>query len=255
MSLTDSARILELTDEQAPTTAAALALIESTFDRRDRQPIEELRSEVAERRQRLTTAEAFHLFAALDPEDGVLATVAGMYLDGVNAGFVTYLAVRDDLRRLGVGRKLRVRLVERFRTDARVAGFDDLAWVLGEVRLSSPWLKRLVRKRGAVPFDITYYHPGVRPPARPVHALYRQPVSDDREILPVHVVRRLLYAIYRRGYRVRYPLLHTGFQVMMEELESRDMIGVHPRFRGTVEGEAGSGDSGNGWEAVERPPE
>lgn len=234
MSGPDPVRIVELTDELSPTTEAALRLIETTFERPDRQPVDELRSEVSERRQRLTTAEAFHLFAALDDADNVLAAATGIYLDGVNAGFVTYLAVREDMRRHGMGRRLRVRLVERFRTDARVAGFDDLAWVLGEVRLSSPWLKRLVRRRGAVPFDITYYHPGVRPPARPLHALYRQPVIDDRTVLPVHLVRRLLYAIYRRGYRVRYPLLHTGFQAMMEELDTRSGIGIHPRFAGLL---------------------
>jgi GNAT superfamily N-acetyltransferase len=236
LSLNGSNRIIELTDEDAPTTAQAFDLIETTFERPDRQPMEELRSEVAERRQRLTTAEAFHLFVALDAHDSVLAAITGIYLDGVNAGFVTYLAVRQDMRRHGIGRRLRVRLVERFRTDARVAGFDDLAWVVGEVRTSSPWLKRLVRNRGAVPFDLTYYHPGVRPPARPLHALYRQPVLDHREVLPVQLVRRLLYAIYRRGYRVRYPLLHTGFQVMMEELDTRREVGMHPDFAGLVAG-------------------
>jgi hypothetical protein len=61
-------------------------------------------------------------------------------------------------------------------------------------------------------------------------------VLDHREILPVHLVRRLLYAIYRRGYRVRYPLLHTGFQVMMEELDTRNEVGMHPDFAGLAAG-------------------
>ncbi len=116
-----SPRLIELTDERVLATDEALALIEGTFDRRDRQPIEELRSEVAEKRLRLTTAEEFHLFAAVGADDAVLAAVTGTYLDGVNAGFVTYLAVRQDMRRHGIGRKLRSRLVERFRVDARLS--------------------------------------------------------------------------------------------------------------------------------------
>jgi len=223
-------RIVELVDEQEVGATAALDLIENTFERRDRQPVEELRSEIAERRLRLTTAQEFHLLAALDDESGVIAAVTGVYLDGINAGFVTYLAVRDDRRRHGIGRRLRAGLVERFRVDARLAGFDELAWVLGEVRLSSPWLKRLVRKRSVVPFDITYYHPGVRPPDRPLHALYRQPVGDSGEVVSADLVRRLLYAIYRRAYRVRYPLLHPGFLAMMDQLEGIERVGMHPRF-------------------------
>jgi ribosomal protein S18 acetylase RimI-like enzyme len=230
LSKTEPVNIVELADEQAPQTAAALRLIEDTFDSRDRQPVEELASEVAEKRLCLTSAQEFHLFAATGPDGEVLAAITGVYLDGVNAGFVTYLAVRPELRRKRIGQRLRVNLVERFRVDARLAGFDDLAWVLGEVRLSSPWLKRLVQRRGAVPFDLTYYHPGVRPPARPIHALYRQPVTDDREVLPAQLVRRLLFAVFRRGYRVRYPLLHPGFHTMMEELEGRSEVGMHPRF-------------------------
>lgn len=116
--------------------------------------------------------------------------------------------------------------MERFRKDARKAGFDDLAWVLGEVRGDSPWLKRLLRTRGAVAFDLRYHHPGVTPDgASDGHVLYRQPVGDRREVLPVHLVRRILYAIYRRGYRIPYPLDRPGFRAMLEELEARTSVG------------------------------
>lgn len=228
-------RIVELTDERDPSTASALGLIEETFDRRDRQPVEELSSEIAEKRLQLTSSKEFHLLAALDAAGRVGGTISGIYLDGVNAGFVAYLAVRPESRRSGIGRRLRTALVERFRADAARSGFDDLAWVLGEVRLSSPWLRRLVRWRGAVPFDITYYHPGVTPPDVPKHALYRQPVADDREVVSADLVRRLIYAIYHRAFRVRYPLMHTGFQQMVRELEDRSEVGMHPQFAGLAE--------------------
>jgi len=238
-------RIVELVDERDPAVAVALRMIEGTFERQDRQPIDQLRSMVAEKRLGLPASGDFHLMAAMDPAGAVLATATGVYLPGVNAGFVTYLAVREDQRRAGIGRRLRASLVERFRSDAQLSGCVDLAWVLGEVRLSSPWLKRLVRRRGAVPFDITYYHPGVEPPDRPLHALYRQPISDDRIEVPSALVRRLLYAVYSRGYRVRYPLLHRGFTAMLEELESRDVVGMHPKFAKLLEDESGDNPQGS----------
>jgi ribosomal protein S18 acetylase RimI-like enzyme len=222
--------IVDVDDERTEAAAAAFDLIERTFDRRDRQPLEELRSEIAEKRIELHTTQEYHLLAALDADGHVMGTITGLYLAGVNAGFVTYLAVESSSRRTGLGRRLRATLVERFRATAKRRRDEDLAWVLGEVRVTSPWLRRLVQNRGAVPFDLTYFHPGVRPPARPVHALYRQPVSDHRVELPAQLVRRILYAVYRRGYRVRYPLLHTGFLDMLGQIGDREMIGMLPRF-------------------------
>lgn len=223
--------IIEVTDERDALATAALGLIAESFDRRDRQSLVELRSEIAEKRRGLLAAYDFHLLASADAVEGARGTVAGVYLEGVNAGFVTYLAVRPEERGHGLGRALRMRLVDVFRDDARRAGWDDLAWVLGEVRLESAWLRRLVEHRGALPFDLTYYHPGMRPgdDHRP-YALYRQPVGDDRAELPAQLVRRILYAVYRRGYRVRYPLEHAGFVAMLDQLEERDLVGLHTMF-------------------------
>jgi ribosomal protein S18 acetylase RimI-like enzyme len=228
--------IVEITDERHAIAGAALDLIAQSFDRRDRQSLVELRSEIAEKRLDLLAAYDFHLLASAAEDGSALGSVAGVYLEGVNAGFVTYLAVRPEGRGHGLGRALRLRLVEVFRADARRAGWDDLAWVLGEVRLESAWLRRLVDHRGALPFDLTYYHPGMRPgdDHRP-YALYRQPVGDDRSELPAQLVRRILYAVYRRGYRVRYPLEHEGFAAMLDQLDGRDLVGLHTLFSGRPE--------------------
>ena len=86
---------------------------------------------------------------------------------------------------------------------------------------------------------MTYYHPGVEPPDRPIHALYRQPLADDRVELPSVQVARILYAVYRRGYRVRYPLMHAGFRAMLDDLADRPIIGLHTRFADLVEKEGG----------------
>lgn len=223
-------RILEVEDERSPLAVQALELFERTFDPRDRHQVEELRYEIAEKRLRLLAPFDFHLLIGCSG-DALLGAIIGNYLAGVNAGFISYLAVAESGRGRGIGRLLRADLVAHFRADAQRAGQADLAWVLGEVRAANPWLRRLVRHRGAIPFDLTYYHPGMRPGAgSPPYVLYRQPVSDARVDLPMPLVRQILYAIYRRAYRVRYPLQHAGFAAMLEELEGRETVGAHPDF-------------------------
>ncbi|MCI0436810.1 MAG: GNAT family N-acetyltransferase [Gemmatimonadetes bacterium] len=222
--------VVEIMDERTPLADRAVGLFEATFDRRDRHAVDELRAEIAEKRYGLLAPFNFHLLAARAGDD-LIGAIMGCYLAGVNAGFVDYLAVRPGDRGRGVGRILRPRLVDQFREDAREAGRDELAWVLGEVRLENPWLRRLVETRGAIPFDLAYFHPGMRPGVHsPPYVLYRQPFGDLRKELPNALVRRILYAVYRRAYRVRYPLQHEGFMAMIEALEGRESVGIHPDF-------------------------
>lgn len=233
--MTDEVRIIEIRDEREPLAEAALAVIADMFAAHERQPISELRSEIAERRLGMLSGYNFHLLTALySGDDTPAGTIAGLYLDGVNAGFITYLAVRSQHRGRRLARLLRPRLIEVFRADARREEYDDLAWVLGEVRADSPWLRRLVRTRGAIPFDIRYYHPGMSLDSDERYILYRQPIGDHRLELPVELVRRTLFAIYRRAYRVRYPLNRDIFSNMLQQLEGRDYIGVHPDYRELV---------------------
>jgi GNAT superfamily N-acetyltransferase len=227
----DDPRIVSIDDERVALADAALALIHETFAPQDRHALAELRSELAERRLGMFTTYNFHLLAAVvGEEEQPAGTCCGVYLGGVNAGFVMYLAVRKEYRGRRIARLLRPALVEAFRADARAAGLGDLAWVLGEVRQASPWLRRLVRTRGAIPFDLEYYHPGMTPGESEPYVLYRQPIADSRRELPVVATRRILYAIYRRAYRVRYPLHRDSFVAMIEQLEGRSSVGVHPRF-------------------------
>ncbi|MEJ2185051.1 MAG: GNAT family N-acetyltransferase [Gemmatimonadota bacterium] len=225
MSVEADPPIVEVLDERTPAAQSALGLIMDTFPAHERQPLAELRSEIAEKRLGLLAAYDFHLFAAFGdsgPDKYAVAAAVGVYLEGVNAGFVNYLAVRPAVRGRGHGRALRRRLVEQLRSDARDAGFDDLAWVIGEVRPDNDWLRRLVREKSAIPFDLTYYHPAPIPGAADERfVLYRQPVGDVREALPSELVQRLLYAIYRRAYRVSYPLERPAFRDMLAELKTR----------------------------------
>ncbi|MEJ2218586.1 MAG: GNAT family N-acetyltransferase [Gemmatimonadota bacterium] len=237
-------RVVEVLDEREPTAQSALGLIVDTFPARECQPLAELRSELAEKRLGLLAAYDFHLLAALGRDDDapdaddvvpggdrVVASAIAVYLEGVNAGFINYLAVRPSLRGQGLGRALRRRLVEQLRADARDAEFDDLAWVIGEVRPDNEWLRRLVREKSAIPFDLTYYHPAPVPGAADERfVLYRQPVGDAREELPSDLVQQLLYAVYRRAYRVSYPLERPAFREMLAELAARDRVGAHPDY-------------------------
>ncbi|MBW3565247.1 MAG: hypothetical protein KY459_11020 [Acidobacteria bacterium] len=87
----------------------------------------------------------------------------------------------------------------------------------------------LVRSRDVIPFDLDYFHPGLVPgESQTRYILYREIFADERPTLSADETRRILYAIYRRGYRVRYPLEHPNFQVMLEQLESRMEIGSNP---------------------------
>jgi GNAT superfamily N-acetyltransferase len=231
--MSEEPRIVEVLDERDPLAAAALSLIEETFAPADRQPLHEMLAEVAERRHGLFSNYNYHLLTAVFADDPVPAgSIVGVYLGGVNAGFVMYLAVRREYRGRRIARLLRPRLIEAFRADARQTGFDDLGWVLGEVRARSPWLRRLIRTRGAIPFDFDYYHPGMTPGTGEPYILYRQPVSDTRRELPVALTRRIIYAIYRRAYRVRYPLQRPGFSAMLAQLQQKHTVGVHPDFAG-----------------------
>jgi hypothetical protein len=51
--------------------------------------------------------------------------------------------------------------------------------------------------------------------------LYREPVGDLRAELPASEVLRLLYVIWRRAYRVDYPLQRDTFCYMLDQLEGR----------------------------------
>jgi GNAT superfamily N-acetyltransferase len=230
-------RVVAIADERDPLADDALALIDEMFSPQDRHGLAELRYELAERRLGMFTTYNFHLLAAMLPgDDRPAGTTCGVYLGGVNAGFVMYLAVRREHRGRRIARLLRPALIEAFGADARAGGQQDVRWVLGEVRQSSPWLRRLVRTRGAIPFDLRYYHPGMTPGTSEPYVLYRQPVSDHRHDLPVVEVRRIIYAIYRRAYRVRYPLQRESFATMVEELDGRETVGVHPAFRDLLQG-------------------
>ncbi|HET7321945.1 MAG TPA: hypothetical protein VFI96_05585, partial [Longimicrobiaceae bacterium] len=74
--------IEEMQDERDPLTLEALHLVKEAFAPHERQPLEQLAMEIAEKRLGLLTSYDFHLFAAVEECGVVDAISAGVYLGG-----------------------------------------------------------------------------------------------------------------------------------------------------------------------------
>ena len=224
--------VVRVTDERDPLALKAIAVIRGAVW--EVQPTDDLLSEVEESRRGLPTGGAYHLLAAVTRSGRVIGAVAGAYLAAVNAGYVAYLAVEEARRSARLGSLLRERLVEEFRADALRERAEELRWVVGEVRRENRWLRRLVRDGRAVPFDLSYFHPWLPRSRERVYVLYRESIADARTTLPTAEVEALLYAIWRRAYRVSYPTQSDTFCYMMEQLEGRTEVGADPEFGGQM---------------------
>jgi len=225
----EDSRVVEVRDERTELARAAIELIQRSIG--DVQPMADLLSELEECRRGLPSGGDYHLLAALDEGGEPVSAAAGVYLPSVRAGFITYLAVKRELRNRQLGRTLRAHLLDRFHADARAEG-AALAWTVGEVRRESAWLRTLVQGGRAIPFHLGYFHPWMPLRAEGRYVLYREPAADPRAEIPSHEVARLLFAIWRRAYRIRYPLQSETFCYMLRGLEGREMIGADPFFAG-----------------------
>ncbi|HEX2207103.1 MAG TPA: hypothetical protein VHG93_05435, partial [Longimicrobium sp.] len=90
--------------------------------------------------------------------------------------------------------------------------------------------RTLVQGGGAVPFDLSYFHPWLPRSAEGRYVLYREPLADARAELPSGEVLRLLYAIWRRAYRIDFPLQSDTFCYMLDRLHTAGTVGIHPDF-------------------------
>ena len=194
-------------------------------------PTSFLLAELEETRRGTARGGGYHLLAMLaSDEEEPLAAAAGVYLQAVNAGFISYLAVREDERGRGLGRELREELLQTFQAQARREGGQELANALGEVERESAWLRMLVREGRVMVLDVPYFHPWMSRRKEGYYALYREPLADARPELPAEEVARMIEAIWRRAYRIRSPLQRDSYQYMMERLEGRETVGADPDF-------------------------
>ena len=224
----DGFQVVVVDDERTELATEALELISHAIG--DVQPVNDLLSEVEERRRGMPSGGDYHLLAMVDDDGRAAAAAAGIYLEGVNAGFITYLAVRQDLRGALLGRGLRRHLVDSICEEARRKTGADPAWVVGEVRRGSPWLQTLVGAGKVIPFAFPYFHPWMSRRSEGRYVLYREPLADARRELPAEEVVRLVYAIWRRAYRIRFPMQSETFCYMVDRLQAAGTIGADPEF-------------------------
>ncbi|HEU4747242.1 MAG TPA: hypothetical protein VFS56_01985, partial [Gemmatimonadaceae bacterium] len=113
----------------------------------------------------------------------------------------------------------------KFESDAHHVGHERLAAIVGEVRRNNPWLRHLVRE-GAIALDFPYFQPSLDGNKEPVPlVLYYQPLGGTKKTLGVAELRRLLYTMWRRMYRIDEPLGRPEFRRMLRSLEGRRRIG------------------------------
>ncbi len=156
----------------------------------------------------------------------VVGLATGSYLAAVNVGFVGYLASQPALKGARVGSRLRTRLVAEMRRDARASGRPDLDAVMGEVESDNPWLRHLLRRHAALALDVDYRQPALRAgtPAVPL-TLYLEPITGPIRSVSARRMRSILYSIFRRVYRVRFPLRDPSFRRVLRSLKHRRSIG------------------------------
>jgi len=204
---------------------AALRLYNRVFPAEEKIDRAYFRDMLEEKRLGLLFPFNLHFLVARRGER-VVGLATGTYLAVVNVGFVGYLAVGRRAAGARIGTRLRRRLVEELRRDARATGRRDLDAVMGEVERDNPWLRHLIRHRRVFALDLDYRQPPLRAQAQDVPlVLYVEPMGRSFRSLHADQVRALLYAIYRRLYRIRFPLRVPSFTYMLRQLDGRRSLG------------------------------
>lgn len=218
-------RIREIRRTDDPGLARAHRMLARVFPRAELMPVREWRYVLAERMAGVWSDLSWHLVVA-EQEGRTVGAASGNYLGSLNVGIVGYVAVRPGRRSRGLGPRLRQRLREHFVTDARAIRGGRLDALVGEVHADNPWLHHLVRRDGAIALDFPYRQPALGRQEDPVPlVLYYQPLRGRRRALPTTLVRRLLYALWRRAYRIPRPLSDPVFRRMLASLRGRRRIG------------------------------
>jgi hypothetical protein len=221
---TSRIRTREILSADDPSFSVAHKLLRHEFPHAEMLPVRVWRNAMRERRAGLWTDIGWHLIVA-ERKSRVLAAASGSYLGNVNVGIIGYIAVARNARLLGLGPRMRRALQRKFETDAHHAGHARLGAIVGEVRRNNPWLRHVVRE-GAVALDFPYFQPSLGAEKEPVPlVLYYQPLGVAKKTLGVAELRRLLYTMWRRMYRIDEPLANPEFRRMLRSLAGRRRIG------------------------------
>lgn len=218
-------RIREVRHAADPAFGAAYALLRRTFPRTELMSKRDWVHVIREREAGLWTDIGWHLLAA-ERGRSLIGAASGTYLGNVNVGVIGYIVVARRSRSLGVGPRLRRRLLDAFERDAVRLGRKRLGAIVGEVEETNPWLRHLVRRERAIALDFPYYQPSLTRDRRAVPlVLYYQPLERPRRSLSAAELRKLLYTLWRRPYRIARPLSRPAFRRMLRALQGRRRIG------------------------------
>lgn len=218
--------VREVVDPDDPALAKGHRLLRRIFPKAELVGCVEWSHSLRERQGKLWTDLRWHL--VIGEEAGrVIGVATGTYLGNVNTGVIGYLAVARSARQLGVGPKLRARLRTLFERDARQIRGLPLQAVVGEVRSDNPWLRTLIRAKRVLALDFPYFQPQLRRSEGPVPLVfYYESCHRVRRRLSAAMIRRLLYTIWRRLYRIGRPLSDPAFRKNLQGLSNRRSIGA-----------------------------
>jgi GNAT superfamily N-acetyltransferase len=217
--------IREIVDEHDPAIGPAYALLKRFFARGERVDRNEWIGSLREGAGRLVSDLVWHLLVA-ERDGEVIGLASGSYLGSFNVGVIGYLAAVPEARVRGLGSRLRERLRVRFVRDAVRIADAPLAAIIGEVSVGNRWLRNLAARPGVILLDFPYYQPSLREDDAPSSfVLYYESLAPRRTRVPVSELRRLLYAVWRRVYRIPRPLDRPAFRLMLRALEGRRTVG------------------------------
>lgn len=217
--------IREIVDPLDPALGDTYALLAANFTREERVLLSAWKGSLEERAGGLLADVAWHLLVA--EQDGrVVGLSSGTYLGNVNVGVIGYLAISPLVRAGGLGTRLRRRLRTLFARDALRITKEPLDAIIGEVSLGNRWLRTLEGREGVLLLDFPYFQPGLYEGDDPSpYVLYYESLGRPRRRFPTSELRRLLFTIWRRIYRVARPLERPAFRAMMKALDNRRTIG------------------------------
>jgi hypothetical protein len=196
------------------------------FPRSELLPIEDWRCALLERSERLWTDLAWHLVVA-ERGGRIVGAATGNYVGNISVGLIGYIGVASRGRDRGLGGDLRERLRESLQRDALRMRRIPLRAIVGEVHADNPWLRHLVRYSKALALDFPYRQPSIRSGERTVSLVfYYQGLDRRRRSLRAEEVRRILYAIWRRVYRIDRPMAWPSFRAMVAALPLGARIGA-----------------------------
>ncbi len=217
--------IREILDPGDPAVRQAYTLLTRTFHRGERVALREWIGSLREQSQRLTSDVAWHLLVA-EQQGSVVGLASGTYLGNVNLGVIGYLAMVPEVRSMGVGTRLRTRLRQRFARDAERLAGRPLEAIIGEVSETNPWIRTLAGRPGVLVLDFPYYQPRLTEDDEPSpFLLYYESLGVPRARLAVGELKRILYTVWRRIYRISRPLDRPAFRSMLRSLDGRRTVG------------------------------